>query len=374
MRFMRIGIDARLAYYQREGGIAQYTLRLSRALLQLNSPDQFVIWFQRQDRPPREFVQNGHACVRRLITPPHHPYEQWTLPLELLPQRLDVLHSPDFIPPFRRNCASVITVHDLAFMHFPRLLTRESAAYYGQIERAVQSAERIIAVSEATARDLTSLLGVRADKLSVIYEAADALYQPVADPQAIQPTLAKYGLSPPFILFVGTIEPRKNLSTLLRAFHQLRSRYKASLQLAVVGKRGWLSDDVFALLDELKLREDVKLLGPLPAHELAALYNGARCLALPSLYEGFGLTALEAISCGTPVVVSNTSSLPEVVGDAGLCLSPHDVGEWAHALASLVTDDNLHRELSQKALRRAQQFSWERAARETLEVYAKAAA
>ncbi|TMC58715.1 MAG: glycosyltransferase family 4 protein [Chloroflexi bacterium] len=187
----------------------------------------------------------------------------------------------------------------------------------------MRAQQRIIAVSEATARDLTSLLGVRADKLSVIYEAADALYQPVADPQAIQPTLAKYGLSPPFILFVGTIEPRKNLSTLLRAFHHLRSRYKASLQLAVVGKRGWLSDDVFALLDELKLHEDVKLLGPLPAHELAALYNGARCLALPSLYEGFGLTALEAISCGTPVVVSNTSSLPEVVGDAGLCLSPH---------------------------------------------------
>src|SRR5438105_8026596 len=187
MRVMRIGIDARLGYYQREGGIAQYTLRLARALLQLDSPDQFGIWFQRQDQPPPEFVQNGHARTRRLLTPPHHPYEQWTLPLELLPQRLAVLHSPDFSPPFRRNCASVITIHDLAFMHFPRLLTSESAAYYGQIEKAVQSANHIIAVSEATARDLTSLLGVRADKISVIYEPADALYRPVADPPALQP-------------------------------------------------------------------------------------------------------------------------------------------------------------------------------------------
>ncbi len=369
---MRIGIDTRLAYYQREGGIAQYTLRLTDALIRLDSDDKIVPLLHRRDDCASDETRSRHA--RKLFTPPHHRFEQWTLPIELLTKRLDVLHSPDFIPPFRRTCASVITIHDLAFMHYPHLLTRESAAYYGQVERAVQSAQQIIAVSEATKRDIVSLLGVREEKLTVIYEAADERYRPLADAMLVQSIVCRYQLTPPFILFVGTLEPRKNLPMLLRAFHQLREQYKVRAQLAIVGKRGWLSDDVGALLDDLHLHEDVKLLGAVPSHELVALYNASRCVVMPSLYEGFGLPPLEAMACGTPVLVSNVSSLPEIVGDAGICLNPYDSGVWAHALASIVADDRLHRALRHEGLRRAKQFSWARAASETLAVYHKAVA
>ncbi|MCA1554442.1 MAG: glycosyltransferase family 4 protein [Chloroflexi bacterium] len=276
------------------------------------------------------------------------------------------------MPPFRRRCASVVTIHDLAFMHFPHLLTRDSAAYYGQVRRAVQSAEQVIAVSEATKRDVRTLLAVDERKLSVIYEAAHPRFRPLDDAELVERTRRQYGLSSPFVLFVGTIEPRKNLTALLRALRELLDR-NVSVQLALAGKRGWLSDDVFALMTELRLQDNVRLLGPVPSDDLVALYNAAHALIMPSLYEGFGLPPLEAMACGTPVIVSNVSSLPEVVGGAGLCIPPHDPHAWADAVQRVLADDALRRELRAKGIARAQTFSWERAARETLDVYRKAA-
>lgn len=372
---MRIGIDVRLASYGREGGIAQYTLRLLRALAQVDASDTFIMLYHWKDRP-KDIVhpRPRNVRARRLFTPPHHRYEQHALPIEVLVQSLDVLHSPDFIPPFRRNCAAVITIHDLAFKLYPHLLTAESAAYYGQVERAAQSAEQIIAVSEATRRDIVRLLAVDEKKITVIHEAADPLFKPLTNEQTIKQVLRHYQLTQPFVLFVGTIEPRKNLPLLLRAFRRLLDQSKMRVQLVLAGKCGWLSDDVFALVDQLHLGEQVKFLGPLPSDELVALYNAARTFVLPSLYEGFGLTVVEAMSCGTPVIVSNVSSLPEVAGEAGLCVSPEDPNEWATAMQRLLEDEALRRALRGKGLRRAGQFSWERAARETLAVYHKAVA
>ncbi|MBI1800580.1 MAG: glycosyltransferase family 4 protein [Chloroflexi bacterium] len=389
---MRIGIDARLAHIRREGGIAQYTLNLIQALARLEADDYLILhhrnaspapWLTAIPLPvtahadwPRSADDGRRGSPlqpRRLFTPPHHRLEQWALPAELWFMGLDVLHSPDFIPPFRRRWASVITVHDLAFCRYPHLLTRESAAYYGQVRRAVASAERVIAVSEATRRDIVNLLDGDEERIAVIYEAADPLCRPLDDPLAIQQVLAQHGLSQPFALFVGTIEPRKNISLLIRAFQRL-SRRGVKAQLVIAGRRGWLADEVFALAGQLGLGDQVKFIGALSRPELVGLYNAARLLVLPSLYEGFGLTALEAMACGTPVVVSNVSSLPEVVGDAGLTVDPQDEAGLAEAMRRLLEDDALRDSLREAGLQRAQRFSWERAARETLDVYHQAAA
>ncbi|MEP7199862.1 MAG: glycosyltransferase family 1 protein, partial [Chloroflexota bacterium] len=356
---MRIGIDTRLAHYRRDGGIAQYTLRLLDALVRLDGADQFVVLRHRRERLANLVAPARHVRARRLLTPSHHRFEQWTLPVELSFARLDVLHCPDFIPPFRRRCPAVITVHDLAFMRYPHLLTPESAAYYGQIARAVRSAEQIIAVSEATRRDLVQLVGADERKITVIYEAADAIYQPITNYQTIQSVLSKYQLHQPFLLFVSTIEPRKNLPMLLRAFRLLLDQCQTNAQLAVAGRPGWLADNVAALADELQLSEHVKFLGPVPSADLAMLYNATTMYVMPSLYEGFGLGLVEAMQCGAPVLASNVSALPEVAGEAGICLDPNDPTAWADAMRRVLEDEPLRNAMRQKSLRRAQMFSWD---------------
>lgn len=361
---MRIGIDARLVYYSL-AGIGQYIINLVRGLAQVSDEEEFLLLQSRKDKD--KIVEGTNFLHHSLWTPCHHRWEQWTLPLEIAPLRLDLLHSPDFIPPFRRNYKSIITIHDLAFLLYPHLLTPESARYYGQIDQAVRHTDHIIAVSEATKGDAIRLLGVPQDKITIIYEAANPIYRPS---QGSDSTVEReYGLSSPFILFVGTIEPRKNLPTLLRAYRRLLDQYKPSVKLVVVGEKGWLYEQVFLLLEELHLQEEVLFLGRVPAEGLLHLYNAAKILVHPALYEGFGLPPLEAMACGTPIVVANVSSLPEVVGDAALLVDPQDEEAWTVAIWRLLSDDSLRADLREKGLKRAELFSWEKAAHETLSLY-----
>ncbi len=363
---MRIGIDARLVHYTK-AGIAQYILHLVSHLANLDSNNEYVILQDRRDKVP--FVQRPNFRRHPTWTPSHHRLEQLTLPLEIRGLRLDLLHSPDFIPPFRRNCLSVITVHDLAFLLFPQFMTRESANYYGQIDVAVRNTDRIIAVSQSTSEDLQRLLGVSESKISVIYEAANPLFRPIDDHQAMEAVRQRYGISDEFLLFVSTIEPRKNLPTLFEAFRLLLDRYSSTAKLVVVGKLGWLVDDSLVAVERLRLQKDVVFLQQVPPEDLLHLYNASCALVMPSFYEGFGLPALEAMACGTPVIVSNVSSLPEVVGDAGILVPPRDAEAIAVAMWRVLSDPRLREEMRAKGLARAACFSWEKAARQTLEVY-----
>jgi glycosyltransferase involved in cell wall biosynthesis len=368
---VRIGIDARLVYYH-QAGIGQYILRLTQALAQIDRDNEYVIFKSRKDKTPS--IEQANFKTQTLWTPSHHRFERLAISIELLPFALDVLHSPDFIPPQSARCPIVITMHDLAFLLFPRFLTRDSARYYGQVDLAARQADHIICVSESTKRDTVRLLGVPESKITVIYEAAHPLFTPITNADALDRVRAKYKLPEEFILFVSTIEPRKNLPTLLRAFRRLRDNYKSPATLVVAGNRGWLAQQVDQTLDELNLGDVVRFLGGVANEELVYLYNVAKLFVLPSFYEGFGLPPLEAMACGTPVVVSNVSSLPEVVGDAGLLVEPEDVEGLTVAMWRALSDDSLRREMRDKGLRRAQTFSWERAAQETLEVYRQVAA
>lgn len=370
---MRVGIDARLLYY-RQGGISTYVRCLIRELAALSRGEQYVVLQSRKDASS---VADGRGIeIVRSWTPCHSRFEQLALPVELASLKLDLLHSPDFIPPFYRRCKSVITVHDLAFLRYPHLLTAASRSYYLQIGRAVKSADAIIAVSMSTRNDLIELLGASEEKISVISEASDAIFRPIDDELFLDAVRERYKVPEKFILFSGTIEPRKNLPTLIKAFAKCWRQGEDCvgadghrLKLVIAGAMGWLYEEVFASVAALGIEDLVIFTGPVTGQYLNGLYNLATVFVMPSLYEGFGLPVLEAMACGTPVIASNTSSLPEVVGDAGLIVDPLDVDGWARAISRVLGDRALRDDLCRRGLRRAAEFSWRKAAEETRAVY-----
>jgi glycosyltransferase involved in cell wall biosynthesis len=364
---MQIGIDARLTYHQR-AGISRYTLHLLEELACLDRENEYVVFQHRKQ--PEPLINAPNFQRRTLYTPVHTRAEQIMLRLELMLHPLDLLHSTDFIPPLYSPIPSVITVHDLGFLRWPHFLTEDNATYYSQIDRAVRHARHIIVPSHSTRNDVIGQLGVPKSKISVIYEAVAPIYQPLPVESTRAAISQKYKIPENYIIFVSTIEPRKNIGGLLQAFHYLREKYNVKdTGLVFVGKRGWLYEEVFKTVEELGLKESTFFVGRVPDEDLRSLYVGARCHVHPAFYEGFGLPPLEAMACGTPTIVSNISSLPEVVGDAALLVDPNEWEEIAVAMHRLLSDRDLHAELRQKGLQRASIFSWKRAAVETLEVY-----
>ncbi|HZR97404.1 MAG TPA: glycosyltransferase family 1 protein [Chloroflexota bacterium] len=360
---MHVGLDGRIADYT-AGGIAQYTRQLAAWLPRLASADRFTLFRARRQRAP--WTPPATVRQRRLLTPPHHRWEQALLPLELAPERLDLLHGPDFTVPTRRRCPAIVTVHDLAFLRYPEIQTADSRRHYGQVARVVQHVERVIADSACTAADVEALLGVPPARIRVVHLAPTPA--PPAGPAEVAAVRARYELPGLFLLYVGTLEPRKNLGTLLRAFARLGPAEPARLVLA--GPRGWLDEPIMAAAE--RLGERVRLLGPVPAADLPALYAAATAFVYPSLYEGFGLPPLEAMAAGTPVLAAKASCLPEVLGDAALFVHPEDEAGLAEALRAVLADAALRADLRARGLARAATFSWERTTAATLAVYREA--
>jgi glycosyltransferase involved in cell wall biosynthesis len=324
------------------------------------------------------FYRRGHdarfaEAARRVDcwTPAHHRLERWTLGLEVWPHKLELLHSPDFIPPAWGAKRTVITVHDLTFLRYPEFLTAESRRYYNkQIAWAVERADAISADSHATAADLVELLGVSKDKITVIHLGVDESFQPATSElvAADAASLARLGLNPGYLLFVGTYEPRKNVPTLLRAYAQLRVLSKVP-RLVLVGRPGWLFQEALDLAAQLRLDQHVTRLQDVPEADLPAVYRGAVALALPSHYEGFGFPVLEAMASGVPVVISNRASLPELAGDAALMVEPEDETALAEALWRLIADNQLRTDLSARGFERIKAFSWQATAQATVALY-----
>ncbi len=363
---MRIGIDARITYYVR-GGISNYALHLLRALATLDAESDYIVLHSRKDHHPLRPGPNFRPVP--CWTPPHHRLERWALGLEIARLRLDLLHSPDFIPPACGYRCSVITVHDLNFLYYPQFLTAESRRHYNrQIGWAVHRADHILADSYATQADLITWLNVPPEKITTVHLAADPAFRPLPEEETRR-AIAQYGLQPGYLLFVGTLEPRKNVPGLLHAYHSLLEQRVTTAPLVLVGRKGWLYDEIFQRVAALGLTGQVRFIHDASDADLPGLYNGAGVLVLPSYYEGFGLPALEALSCGTPVVVANRASLPEVVGEAGLLVDPDDPEALAQALARVLTDGALRARLRELGLAQATRFTWERTARETLTVY-----
>ncbi len=326
---------------------------------------QLTLIAHRRERDP---LRLPGTTLRRVWTPPHHRLERWALGLELLPLGLDLLHSTDFIPPVWGARHHVITVHDLNFLYYPDYLTADARRYYNdQIDWAVRHADGILVDSHATQRDLEMLLGVAPERVTVAHLAADDRFR-VLPQEDVTAALARRGMTPGYLLFVGVWEPRKNLPGLLEAQALLRSRGHA-LDLVIAGRPGWLYDEVQETIRALGLGSCVHFVERPTVDDLVILYNGALLLAMPSFYEGFGLPALEAMQCGTPTVVADCASLPEVVGDAGLLIDPEDAASIAEACARIVEDAEVRRRLRQAGLQQAATFSWRTTATQTLAAY-----
>lgn len=361
---MRLGLDLRLTYYTR-GGIARYARRLAEQLPALAAQHEHIHFYRRGHTETFTVQAQRVECW----TPAHHRLETAALSVELLPHRLDLFHSPDFIPPRFGARRFVITIHDLAFLRYPQFLTVESRRYYNdQIASAVRRAHAISADSHATKADLINLLDAPPEKIGVIPLGLDTHFHP-RHPSEVAATLARFNLPHGYVLFVGTFEPRKNIPALLRACAQLRARWQDAPPLVLVGNTGWLFEETMRLSRELKLDSYLHRLENIPEADLPALYCGAGVCVLPSHYEGFGFPVLEAMGCGTPVVYANASSLPEVAGQAGIPIDPDDVDALTEAIHRALTDSDLRADLIQRGLAQAKTFTWDGTARATLALY-----
>lgn len=361
---MLIGIDTRLTYY-RTGGISTYMHRLVRALAKMDSENRYIVFQSRKVSKP---VTDAFATAS-LWTPCHHRFERLALSVELARFNLDLLHSPDFIPPLRGAKHHVITVHDLTFLHYPDYLTADSRRYYNdQIKIAVRQANHILADSESTKRDLVTMLGVESSKVSVHMLGVDERFQPL--PQAVRESWrTQLALPGSYMLFVGTLEPRKNIAGLLDAYRLLVDQLPSVPPLLLVGRKGWLFDETTAKIETLDLGAHVIWRDDINDESLPAVYSLADVLVLPSFYEGFGFPALEAMACGTVPVVSNRSSLPEVVGEVGIQFDPDDVQAMAAAISRVLTDADWREKQRQMGLERAKLFTWEDTASIALSAY-----
>ncbi|GAA0129021.1 glycosyltransferase family 1 protein [Methanococcus maripaludis] len=282
---------------------------------------------------------------------------------------LDIIHSPENATPFTTiRSKKVITVYDDIPFHFPEYFTK-STRYRHELllQKTLNSSDKIISISENTKRDVINHFKIPEDKIKVIPLAANENFKKV-DENETSKIKSKYNINFPFILYVGTLEPRKNIPSLLNAFYIIKKQ-GIPHKLVIAGGKGWKYKEIFETIDKLNLQNDVIFTGYVPDEDLPGLYNAADLFVYPSLYEGFGLPPLEAMQCGTPVITSNTSSLPEVVGDAGIMINPYDVDELANKMYEVLTNEKLRKEMSKKGLERAKLFSWKKCAEEHLKVY-----
>jgi len=302
------------------------------------------------------------------------------IPVEWFIGPVDIFHSTDFVLPPVRQARTILTVHDLTFMRLPQCAEAGLRAYLNKVVPcSIERADLVLADSQSTQNDLIELLGVSPDKIEVVYAGVERRFRPMEGEIALQRAKIRYGLDFPFILSLGTLEPRKNFSGLIEAyalmrgsragFHTCQGIGDRELKLVIAGGKGWLYDEMFARVEELGLKDKVIFPGFIADEDLPALYNLAELFVFPSLYEGFGLPPLEAMACGTPVITSDRPSLPEVVGEAGLMVEATDSQELAKAMQRVLTDENLRREMREKGLKQAEKFTWETAARKLLDVY-----
>jgi glycosyltransferase involved in cell wall biosynthesis len=378
---LRIGIDYTSAVHQR-AGIGRYTRGIVGALADLGTAHAFTLVVAGSEKeaegsdgsqPGPEQASNFR--VRRL--PLNH--RLWTviwhrlhlpLPVDLITGPVDLFHSPDYVLPPLSKGKKVVTIHDLSFLRFPegaepRLRRYLSAA----VPRSVGEADLVLGDSENTRQDIIEFFGVNPDTVEVVYPGVDPAFRPIEDPHALDSARELYHLDFPFILSVGTLEPRKNLTTLLDAYAALRSGGDVDHKLVIAGGKGWLYDGIFSRAAELALKDDVVFLGYVAEEHLPALYCLSDLLVFPSLYEGFGLPPLEAMACGTPVISSDSSSLPEVVGQAALMVQAEDGETLAEAIKTLLADSGLRKDLVGKGLSRAAEFTWRASGEKLLSVY-----
>jgi alpha-1,3-rhamnosyl/mannosyltransferase len=368
---MRVALDARKID---DFGIGTYIQGLLGALPAVGRPEALVAYLPsgRPPAPAEAAAWGPRARWRPLTARPYSLAELWQLALAARRDRADLFHAPHYVCPPLLPCPAVVTVHDLIHLRFPRRRRHPMAPLYARVmlRLAVRRGRRVITVSESTRRDLIERLGARPERIRVIPNGVGAPFAPAEPPgRAGDPALAALGVAPPYFLFVGNPLPHKNVVGLLDAFAGLPP---ALGRLVLAGIPPAARPHLDGLLAARGLEDRVRALAPLPAATLARLYQEARAVVCPSLWEGFGLAALEAMACGAPVVAANRGGLPEVVGDAGLLVDPTSVDALREGMYTLATQEPLRAALRVRGLARARAFSWRHVAEATVAVYREA--
>ncbi|NJM09083.1 glycosyltransferase family 4 protein [Candidatus Gracilibacteria bacterium] len=367
---MRVAFDI-TAIDERPSGVGNYALELFVHLLAARNTHEYLPLSNRGSYPARLPV----ACTDYRL-PPRVPsrmlWMQCVLPLHLRQLQPQLCHYTNSIGPLMSPCPYVLTIHDMTLSLLPHLHPWRKQLFVRPIVAlAARRAARVITVSEHARRDIVRLLHLQPERVSVTYEAAAPEFRPMATTE-IQRVRTAYGLNEPYILYVGTIEPRKNLLRLIRAWHSLYRRGHIAQQLVIVGARGWHNSTLYREVAALDPGAALRFTDYVPQHDLPALYSGADAFVFPSLYEGFGLPVIEAMACGTPTLISHAAALVEVADDAALRCDAYDVEAIAAALDQLLCDHALRDALRQRGLQRAADLSWARTAEQTAQVYAEA--
>jgi len=386
---MKIAVDGRALMDIQPGGVTAYCQDLLKALVDIDQDNQYLLFYNTHRRVSdypdiaerfKVFDQRGVQIIRRKIPNKILNYFLlwpfgWPKMSKLLQTEVDIFLMPhgNFVATDSET-KNILTIHDLSYLHYKEFFDWHKSIwhYFINTRRLVKKFDKIVAISESTKRDLINLLGVDADKISVIYSGISSDYQCLdkADPRLTE-VKAKYQLPQRFILSLGTIEPRKNLVGLIKAYDYLRQNYPelATVKLVIAGGNGWKFKEVYQASKDSLFKDDIKFLGFVEASDKCPLYNLAEVFAFPSFYEGFGFPPLEAMACGTPVVASFASSIPEVVGESGILVDPYDTAQIGQALADILLDENLAKTLSQLGLEQAKKFNWQITARSYLKLW-----
>ena len=383
---MRIAIEYNAALRQ-VAGIGRYTRELVRALAELRSGDELVLFYAARDLATdgsgREHLRELRVTFPAVTTVGLPFTERWLtilwqrarmpLPVERWIGTVDLLHAPDFVLPPARTRRTILTVHDLTFRVHPETAHARLRRYLDRaVPRSLRRALHVLADSHSTAQDLQWLMAVPPEKVSVLYPGIGPQFRRVMEPEHLDAVSQRYQLPERFLLHVGTIEPRKNLERLIGAYRTIRTDLPSSqsgrgpVGLVLAGKPGWLAAPILRLAGETT---GVRLTGPVPDADLPALYTLASGLVYPSFYEGFGFPPLEALACGTPAVASNTSSLPELVGDAAILVDPHDTDALVAGLRRLLDDPEIAQAAQRDGPRQAARFTWPKTAQQLLNLY-----
>jgi glycosyltransferase involved in cell wall biosynthesis len=369
---MRIAVDAHSAGTQLAGN-ATYITSMIEALAKIDQTNEYTVFVTK--RSAYELYKDRWPNFKIRRTLPHTPLIRIpiTLTAELARRPVDILFVQYTAPPLVR--AKVVTViHDISYEHIPETFNRRSRFQMKvTIRYTARHASHIIAPSEYSRQDIMKTYEIPPDKVSMIPLAAPEFYRPVTDRNELERVTQKHGVREGFILGVGSIQPRKNLVRLMEAYALLLKKQPELPPLVLAGRKAWLSDETVEANAFQSIKDQVIFTGYVPDEDLPALYSAAGCFIYPSFFEGFGLPPLEAMQCGTPVISGNLTSLPEVVGDAGLLVNPYSVEDIAAKLEMLIGDAQLREDLRNKGLRRAKEFSWERTARQTLDKFERIA-
>lgn len=363
-------------------GAGIYALNLVREITRLNTSTpthEFLFFIQDDDPEFMTLIQNEKHCTLHPVKSfiyrnmlPRLAFEQFILPRHCKKENVDIIFSTHYTIPYFTRIPRVVVFHDMTFYLFPELHEKIKRLYFKTLmPHSVKKSRAVITVSESTKNDvLTQFPLTPRNKISVIHHGVDAFDETkTTDKTSIDTYLQKYGLTAKeYVLFVGTLEPRKNITGLLHAYHHLRQSTGADFKLVIVGKKGWFYREIFETVKKYKLEDAVVFTGYVDETEKRALLSQTLMFLYPSFYEGFGIPILEAMAAGAPVITGNTSSLPEVAGDAALLVNPHEWEEIAAAMKRLLTDPKLQDKLKQKGLKQAASFTWEKTAEQTMEL------